>query len=48
MEDTKRSDNKLAQQTDESPGKVTDELHNAERGFDERDRVNEADQRSIY
>ena len=35
---------KLAQQTDELPGtwygKVTDELRNAERGFDERDRVN--------
>jgi len=45
---TKRSDDKLAQQTDESSGawcrKVTDELCNVERGFDETNRVNEADQ----
>jgi len=43
----KHSDDKLAQQTDKSPGawcsKVTDELRNAEHGFDERDRMNEAD-----
>ena len=35
------SDDKLAQQTDESPGtwcrKVTDELCNVRRSFDERD-----------
>jgi len=50
MESTKRSDDKLAQQTD-GPwcGKVTDELCNIERGFDETvDGVNEADQCSIF
>ena len=40
----KHSDIKLAQQTYELPGswcrKVTDELLNAESGFDERDTVN--------
>jgi len=44
----KRSDDKLAQQTDESLGawckKVTDELRNVKRGFNEGYEVNEADQ----
>ena len=42
------SDDKLAHQTDESPGawcgKVTDKFLNVECGFDERDGVNEAEQ----